>query len=52
MRTHVIHHMYPRVPHFDEPKAMEALKPFMIARGIPGADEIPERVRFNSLMSN
>ncbi|MEM8769412.1 MAG: fatty acid desaturase [Pseudomonadota bacterium] len=50
MQTHVIHHLYPGIPHFDEPKAMEALKPFMVARGVPGAEEIPERVRFNPLI--
>jgi len=52
MQTHVIHHMYPTIPHWDEPKAMEALRPFMIARGVPGADEIPDRVRFNPLIGS
>lgn len=52
MQTHVIHHMYPGIPHFDEPKAMEALRPFIIERGIPGAEEIPEKVRFNPLMAS
>ncbi len=51
MQTHVIHHMYPTIPHWDEPKAMEALRPFMIERGVPGATEIPDRVRFNPLLS-
>ncbi len=50
MQTHVIHHMYPGIPHYDEPRAMEALKPYMIARGIPGAEDIPEKVRFNPLI--
>ncbi len=50
MQTHVIHHMYPTIPHWDEPKAMEALKPFMVERGIVGAEDIPRRVRFNPLV--
>ena len=51
MQTHVIHHLYPGIPHFDEPRAMEALRPFMIARAVPGSEDIPEKVRFNSLMT-
>ena len=50
MQTHVIHHLYPGIPHWDEPKAMEALRPFMVARGVPGAEDIPAKVRFNPLM--
>jgi beta-carotene hydroxylase len=51
MQIHMMHHMYPRICHFDEPKAIEALKPFMVARGIPGAEKIPERLRFNPTLS-
>ena len=51
MQTHIIHHMYPTIPHWDEPKAMEALRPFIIERQIPGADRIPDRVRFNPLIA-
>lgn len=50
MQTHVIHHLYPGIPHWDEPTAMEALKPFMVAQGVRGAEDIPEKVRFNSLV--
>lgn len=50
MPTHVVHHLYPTIPHWDEPKALEALRPFMIERGVPGADQIPDRVRFNPLI--
>ena len=50
MPTHVVHHLYPTIPHWDEPKALEALKPFLLERGVPGAEEIPERVRFNPLV--
>ena len=50
MQTHVMHHLYPRIPHWDEPKAMEALRPYLIARGVPGAEDIPEKVRFNQLV--
>jgi len=52
MQTHVIHHLFPGIPHWDEPKAMEALRPFLIARGVPGAEDIPEKVRFNPLMAD
>ena len=51
MQTHIIHHLYPGIPHYDEPKAMEALKPFLVARGVVGAEDIPDRVRFNPLMT-
>ena len=47
MQIHTMHHMYPRICHYDEAKAIEALKPFMIERGIPGAEDIPNRLRFN-----
>ncbi|MEM7093110.1 MAG: fatty acid desaturase [Actinomycetota bacterium] len=50
MQTHVIHHMYPTIPHWDEPKAMEALRPFMAERGVPGVEDIPDRVRLNPLL--
>jgi len=49
MQIHAMHHMYPKICHHDEPKAIEALRPFMIARGIPGADRIPERIKNNPL---
>ncbi len=52
MQIHVMHHMYPNICHFDEPKAIEALLPFMIERGIPGADKVPDRVKLNSLKTN
>ena len=47
MQIHVMHHMYPNICHFDEPKAIEALKPFMIARGIPGAEDFQIRFLIN-----
>ena len=50
MQLHFIHHLHPSIGHFDEPKAIEALKPFLIARGVPGAEQIPERVTYNPLI--
>ena len=50
MQLHFIHHLHPSIGHFDEPKAIEALKPFLIARGVPGADDIPDRVTYNPLV--
>ena len=50
MQLHFIHHLHPSIGHFDEPKAIEVLKPFLIARGVPGAEAIPERVRYNPLI--
>ena len=50
MQLHFIHHLHPSIGHFDEPKAIEALKPFLIARGVPGAEEIPQRVTYNPLI--
>ena len=41
--------MYPNICHFDEPKAIEALKPFMIARGIPGAEDLPDKISYKFL---
>lgn len=50
MQLHFIHHLHPSIGHFDEPKAIEALKPFLIARGVPGAEAIPESVKYNPLI--
>jgi len=50
MQLHFIHHLHPNIGHYDEPKAIEALKPFLIAREVPGADQIPDRVTFNPLI--
>ena len=50
MQLHFIHHLHPSIGHYDEPKAIEALKPFLQARGVPGADEIPDRVSYNPLI--
>lgn len=50
MQLHFIHHLHPGIGHFDEPKAVEALRPFLVARGVPGAEEIPTRVSFNPLI--
>ena len=50
MQLHFIHHLHPSIGHYDEPKAIEALKPFLIARNVPGAEQIPDRVSFNPLI--
>ena len=50
MQLHVIHHLHPSIGHYSEPKAVEALKPFLIARGVPGAEQIPDRVSYNPLV--
>lgn len=47
MQIHSMHHMYPRICHYDEAKAIQALKPYMIERGIPGAEHIPDKLRWN-----
>ena len=51
MQLHFIHHLHPGIGHFDEPKAIEALKPFLIARQVPGAEDIPARVSLNPLIT-
>ena len=50
MQLHFIHHLHPGIGHYDEPKAVEALKPFLISRKVPGANNIPDRVTLNSLI--
>jgi fatty acid desaturase len=50
MQLHFIHHLHPGIGHYDEPKAIEALKPFLIARGVPGSEDIPDRVKYNPLI--
>jgi len=50
MQLHFIHHLHPSIGHFDEPKAIEALKPFLIARKVPGAYQIPNKVTLNPLI--
>jgi beta-carotene hydroxylase len=32
MQLHFVHHLHPGIGHYDEPKAIEALKPFLVAR--------------------
>jgi beta-carotene hydroxylase len=51
MQLHFVHHLHPGIGHFDEPKAVEALKPFLVARGVPGADQIPDRITYNPLIN-
>ena len=50
MQLHFIHHLHPSIGHYDEPKAIEALKPFLVARQVPGADQIPDRITYNPLI--
>ena len=50
MQLHFIHHLHPGIGHYDEPKAVEALKPFLLARKVPGANNIPDRVTLNPLI--
>jgi beta-carotene hydroxylase len=50
MQLHFIHHLHPSIGHYDEPKAIEALKPFLVARQVPGVDQIPDRVTHNPLI--
>ena len=50
MQLHFIHHLHPNIGHYDEPRAIEALKPYLIARNVPGADKIPEKISFNPLI--
>ena len=47
MQLHFVHHLHPNIGHYDEPKAIEELKPFLIARGVPGAEDIPDRITYN-----
>ena len=50
MQLHFIHHLHPNIGHYDEPKAIEELKPFLIAKGVPGAEDIPDRITYNPLI--
>jgi beta-carotene hydroxylase len=50
MQLHFVHHLHPGIGHYDEPKAIEALKPFLVARNVPGADQIPDRISLNPLI--
>ena len=50
MQLHFVHHLHPGIGHYDEPRAIEALKPFLVARNVPGADQIPDRVSLNPLI--
>ena len=50
MQLHFIHHLHPSIGHYDEPRAIEALKPFLIAREIPGSDNIPDKISYNPLI--
>jgi len=50
MQLHFIHHLHPSIGHYDEPKAVEALKQLLITKGVPGAEDIPEKISFNPLI--
>ena len=50
MQLHFIHHLHPSIGHYDEPKAIEALKPFLVSRDVPVANEIPDKVTANLLI--
>ena len=50
MQLHFIHHLHPGIGHYDEPKAIEALKPFLIARKVPGAENLPDSITHNPLI--
>ena len=50
MQLHFVHHLHPNIGHYDEPKAIEELKPFLITRGVPGAENIPDRITYNPLI--
>lgn len=50
MQLHFIHHLHPGIGHYDEPKAIEALKPFIIARQVPGFEELPDKITYNPLV--
>ena len=50
MQLHFIHHLHPGIGHYDEPKAIEALKPFLLARGVPGSENIPNKISYNPLI--
>ena len=43
MQLHFIHHLHPSIGHYDEPKAVEALKQFLITKGVPGAEDMLKR---------
>ena len=51
MQIHAMHHMYPSINHFDEPKAIEALLPFMINRKMPNSKKLPDIIRLKPLIS-
>ena len=50
MQLHFIHHLHPNIGHYDEPKAIEELRPFLIAKGVPGAENLPKKLTFNPLI--
>ena len=50
MQLHFVHHLHPSIGHYDEPKAIEALRPFLIAKGVPGTGDLPEKITLNPLI--
>ena len=38
MTHHAIHHLYPRIPHWSQPEALKALRPFIEAHDMRGAE--------------
>ncbi len=43
MTHHAVHHMYPRIPHWSQPEALQELEPFIVAHGMEGAELLPTR---------
>ena len=50
MQLHFVHHLHPNIGHWSEPEAIIALKPFLLARGVPGAEQIPDKINYRSLI--
>ena len=50
MQLHFVHHLHPNIGHWSEAEAIIALKPFLIARGVPGAEEIPDKINYRPLL--
>ena len=50
MQLHFVHHLHPNIGHWSEPEAIIALKPFLLARGVPGAEHIPDKINYRPLI--
>jgi beta-carotene hydroxylase len=50
MQLHGVQPLHRKLGRWCEPKAIIAVKPGLLARGVPGAEQIPDKINYRSLI--